>query len=159
MDPQYWTNRGAVVRQRRYQRAIGANPRAAIEGVVERVVDVDLLVDGVLRVFHVLHGPGIVEPRRIPLASDRREIDEGVGTVSPDDPHRNTPSHISFDSGPVVPAMQIDADLFRFTEVESPLEVGGAVPGLDTDIHDSLAGAHHRRLIVGISAVDVGDSP
>src|SRR6267154_2554488 len=148
MNPQYWTDRGAVIRQRRYQLAVGANPRAAIEGVVERVVDVDLLVDGVLRVFHVLHCSGIVEPRRIPLASHGREIDEGVGSVAADDPHRNTPAHIPFDGSPVVSAVEINADFFRFTKVESPLEVGRTVTGLDANIHDSLAGAHYSRLLV-----------
>src|SRR6266481_5254326 len=159
MNPQYWLDARSVIRQRRYQLAVGANPRAAIEGVIERVVDVDLLVDGVLRVFHVLYCSGIVEAGRIPLASHGREIDEGVGSVAADDPHRNTPAHIPFDGSPVVSAVEINADFFRFTKVESPLEVGRTAPGLDANIHDSLAGAHYSRLIVGISAVYVGDSP
>src|SRR5258706_12064624 len=159
MNSQYWLDARSIVRQGRYQRSISFHPGAAIEGVIERVVDVDLLVDSVLRVFHVLHCSGIVEQRRIPLASNSREIDEGVGSVAADDPHRNTPTHIPFDGSPVVSAMEINADFFRFTKVESPLEVGRAVSGLDANIHDSLAGAHYSRLIVGISAVYVGDSP
>src|SRR5882762_5803249 len=158
MQPHYWMKLRAIVRQRRYQLAVGADPRPAIERVVERVVDVDLLVDRILRVLHVLHCPGIVEPRRIPLASHGREIDEGVGAVATDDPYRNTPAHVSFDGSPVVAAVEIDANLFRFTQVEPPLEVGSAVPGLETNIHDSLAGAHHGRLIVGIGGMDVCDS-
>src|SRR6266699_1040616 len=159
MNSQYWLDARSLIRQRRYQRSISFHPRTAIEGVIERVVDVDLLVDGVLRVFHVLHCPGIVEPCRIPLASHGREIYEGVGSVAADDPHRNAPAHIPFDSSPVVSAVKIDADFFRFAQGESPLEVGRAVSGLETYINNSFAGADYGRLIVGIGRVDVGDSP
>src|SRR5258706_16309057 len=134
MNSQYWLDARSIVRQGRYQRSVGFHPRPAIEGVIERVVDVDLLVDSVLRVLHVLYGAGIVEPRRISLAAYCRLIDEGVGPVSADDSHRDALSHIPFDGCLVIAAVQIDADLLRFTQIEPPAEIGSPVSGLDANI-------------------------
>src|SRR5258706_6551880 len=134
MNSQHWFDARPIIRQRRYQRSISLHPRAAIEGVIERVVDVDLLVDRVLRVLHVLYGAGIVEPRRISLAAHCRLIDEGVGPVSADDSHRDALSHISFDDSLVIAAVQIDADFLRFTQIEPPAEIGSPVSGLDANI-------------------------
>jgi len=124
--------------------------------VVERVVDIPLLVDRVLGVLHVLYGSRVVEPRRISLAPDRRQIDERVGAVAADDPDGDAASHTALNGRPIIPIMQVDADLLRLGEIEPTREIRSVVSRLQPHIHDPVASSDHGRLVVGVSGVNVG---
>src|SRR6267378_4366182 len=159
MDSQHGLERSAAVPLRRYQLAIRALPRPAIEIVVEGVVDVDLLVDGVGRVHHVVHVSDVIEPRRIFPATDDRIVDEDVVAVAADYPYRDTASNTPLDGRPIVAAVQVDADLLRLARVEPPSEIGRVASRLDANVHDPIGGAHHRRLVVGLRAMNVCNLP
>src|SRR3954470_8441987 len=106
--------------------------------MIERVIEVDPLVDGVLRVLHVVHGSGVVEARRIAAAAHRREIDQTVRPVAADDAHRNASAHVSLYARPVVAAVQIDPDLFRLIRVEAAREIRRGPPRPGCDLYAPL---------------------
>src|ERR1700682_2787242 len=159
MNSQHRLERSATVLLRRDQLAIRALPRPAIEGVIERVVDIDLLVDRVRRVHHVVYVSDVVEPRRISPASNDRIIDEDVVAVAADDPYGDAALDISFDGRAIVAPVQVDPDLLRLARVESPREIRRGASRLYANVHDPIARADHCRLVIRVGAVNVCNFP
>ena len=159
MNAHHGLNRRAAVLLWGDQRAVRAFPRPSVKRVVERVVDVDLLSDRIVGVLHVLHEAGIVEPGRISLATDRRQIDEAVVAVAADDSHLDAAAYVTLDPRLIVAAVQVDANLLRFIGGEPSSEIGRVVTRLDADVDDAIGGSNHGCLIVRVRAVDVGSPP
>src|SRR5438067_1726471 len=119
MEREHRTHRRAPIPDRCDEFAVGAHPRAAIEVVVERVIDVDSFIDGVARVLDVLHRAWVVEPRRIEPPAHPRLIGESVGAVPTNHSHRDAATDTSCYRRAIVPTMQVNANLFRLAAGET----------------------------------------
>src|SRR2546423_2253757 len=159
MNSEDGPRRSASILNWRNQSAVRFDPWTAIEGVIERHVDVCLLVERIARVLHIVDRPLIVNPRRARSATYRRDVANRVGAVSADHPHRDAAAHVTIDDGLIIATVKIDANLLRFTRIESPRKIWSVVSRLENDIDNSITDAHDVELIVGIGSVNIGDSP
>ena len=109
--------------------------------MVERVVDVDLLINGIARVLHVVDSSRVIKPRRVSAAAHRRHVAKRVGAVAADNAHRNAASDRSRNCRTIASAVQVDSNLPGLSEGEPSREIRRIIPRLENDVDKSVPGA------------------